>query len=734
MSKFKAILFKYPIITGVLVVAGFMVASYHFGLEILNPKNISWLMADIDGAQYYLGWLFFRNEPWAFPLGLIQGYFAPIGTSIGLTDSVPLLAFPFKLISGILPSDFQYFGIWIYVSYILQAVFAYLLMGTVCENRSIRLISALFFVISPVMIFRMKHVALASHWIILAALWRYFVSIDRDGFKKYSIYWILIVGIAGMLHTYLGTMVLLIAIASVTKEWLITKRLSIKKASIAVIGLIFILLLEWWLIGFFSFGLLDSGLGGFGFYSLNLNALFNSLGTSRWFSGLELSDARQYEGYAYLGLGMLLIGVVAVGLFFGSLTKNEDRKESLNILWSHLPLLLLSLGLFLFALSNRISWGDNLIVVINLHTGFQVRVLDQLRASGRFFWPVYYLLIFVLLAFLIRKLPGKVIVPLLVVCLLVQVVELKTQRPENYDQQEYQNYLSDPDWEKIVQHFEMIIPMPPYEWSLANEQDYKNFSYLAASHNKQVATGYVARYSNDSVKEQRIRIGNELRVGEPDPNALYVFTDKSIAMYLSNLKEFLRCHRLNDYFACYSNELDPILKLVVDLNKYQPMFEYITLVDYLRRYQNDLVLIVAMDEASQSLTSELKDYLSARGSRIRELGFRDSYAAVLYQDHLIYEEMSNHSAVEKQWLNGDQVEYPGGILEFREDINLFSAGRNLGNRALIQIDGKLIGDYGRGMNVIVLTELFNAISCETFDTYTGDQGLICIDASCLEND
>jgi len=732
MSKFKTIFYKFPIITGVLIVAGFVITSYHFGWEILNPKNISWLMAETDGAQYYLGWLFFRNEPWTFPFGLIQGYFAPIGTSIGLTDSVPLLAFPFKLVSGMLPSDFQYFGIWIYISYILQAVFAYLLMGTVCENRSIRLISALFFVISPVMIFRVKHIALASHWIILAALWRYFVSLDRDGYKKYFIYWMLIVGIAAMIHTYLVTMVLLIAIASVTKEWLITKRLSIREASITTIGLIFILLVEWWLIGFFSFGLLDSGSGGFGFYSLNLNALFNSMGTSRWLPGLKLFDAKQYEGYAYLGLGMLLIGVVAVGLFFGSLTKNEGRKESLNILWSHFPLLLLSLGLFLFALSNRISWGDNLIVVINLHTGFQVRILDQLRSSGRFFWPVYYLLIFIFLAIIIRKLPRKAIMPVLVVCLLVQVMELKTQRPENYVQQEYHNYLSDPDWGKIIQHFELIIPIPPYEWSIANEQDYKNFSYLAASHDKQVAAGYVARYSNDSVKEQKIRIGNELRVGEPDPNALYVFTDKSIAKYFDDLKGSLRCHSLNDYFACYSNELDPILKQPVDLNEYQPVFEYITLVDYLRRYQNDLVLIVVMDEASQSLTGELKEYLSARGSRIRELGFRDSYAAVLYQDYLIYEDMSNHSAVEKHWSEGERFNYPGGVFALAKDLSLYSSGRNFGNSAYIRINGKLVWRGLRGLNILVLDDRLQAVSCGKFDTYVTNQAFLRRDGKCMD--
>jgi len=53
---------------------------------------------------------------------------------------------------------------------------------------------------------------------------------------------------------------------------------------------------------------------------------------------------------------------------------------------------------------------------------------------------------------------------------------------------------------------------------------------------------------------------------------LYVFTDESIAKRLRILK-FLRCHRLNDYLACYSNEHDPILKQEVDLNEYQLMFE-----------------------------------------------------------------------------------------------------------------------------------------------------------------
>ncbi len=36
----------------------------------LQPSNINWLMtARHDWGTHYLGWAFYKNEPWHFPIG-----------------------------------------------------------------------------------------------------------------------------------------------------------------------------------------------------------------------------------------------------------------------------------------------------------------------------------------------------------------------------------------------------------------------------------------------------------------------------------------------------------------------------------------------------------------------------------------------------------------------------------------------------------------------------------------
>ena len=114
-------------IIGLIIVSfiGVMFAFYCYGWNVLNPTSIDWLLLGDDKAQSFLGWHFFRNEGWKFPLGLISGYFAPVGENIGYTDSIPLVAIPLKLFNGLLPANFQYLGAWIYLSLILQAIFVY---------------------------------------------------------------------------------------------------------------------------------------------------------------------------------------------------------------------------------------------------------------------------------------------------------------------------------------------------------------------------------------------------------------------------------------------------------------------------------------------------------------------------------------------------------------------------------------------------------------------------------
>ena len=142
------------------------------------------------------------------------------------------------------------------------------------------------------MIFREPHIALSSHWLIIAALWNYFVIDKTKNYIRYKIYWAILIGVAGLVHPYLGIMVLAISIASILREWLIKSNLN-SITAISQIGLFTALLIaEWWTTGFFSIKILDKGERGFGFFSMNINGLINAFGTSRWIPRLAKLQER----------------------------------------------------------------------------------------------------------------------------------------------------------------------------------------------------------------------------------------------------------------------------------------------------------------------------------------------------------------------------------------------------------------------------------------------------------
>ena len=91
------------------------------GVNPLIPSNIGWLLNKLDPAQHFLGWDFYRNSPWTLPVGLNPRFGLDLSSSIVYSDSIPLLAIPFKVFASFLPSPFQYFGLWVLVCFILQA-------------------------------------------------------------------------------------------------------------------------------------------------------------------------------------------------------------------------------------------------------------------------------------------------------------------------------------------------------------------------------------------------------------------------------------------------------------------------------------------------------------------------------------------------------------------------------------------------------------------------------------
>ena len=104
---------------------GFIFVLLVFSPGNIDPSNTDWVVnGGGDNLQHYLGWRFFRSSPWTRYVLFMRNWNYPVGSSVIVTDSNPLFCIIFKLLDSILPSHFQFNGIWILVSYLLLAFFA----------------------------------------------------------------------------------------------------------------------------------------------------------------------------------------------------------------------------------------------------------------------------------------------------------------------------------------------------------------------------------------------------------------------------------------------------------------------------------------------------------------------------------------------------------------------------------------------------------------------------------
>ena len=129
-------------------------------------------------------------------------------------------------------------------------------------------------------------------------------------------------------------------------------------------------------LGYFGSFKMDGG--GYGLYSSNLNALINSRGTSSFWHALPIGTPGQYEGYQYLGMGIILFLSFSIIMLKGNTFNNVPR----NIIY-------LWLCLFIFSLSNKIYLNQYLILEIPIPR-FLMKLFDAFRASGRYMWFVIY--------------------------------------------------------------------------------------------------------------------------------------------------------------------------------------------------------------------------------------------------------------------------------------------------------------------------------------------------------
>lgn len=495
-----------------MIISGLLGAIFCFIIfgDIINFSHVNWIYSTYaDTFQHYMGWEFFRTSPWTFPLGIISNLGYPIGIPITYTDSIPLLAIPLKLINNWLPKTFQYLGLWILLCYILQGIFGYKLSNLIFKNRLLSVLASIFFIVSPIMLYRAgMHTSLTSHFLILVSLY----LVLRPHQKFQTTQWGSIMCLALLIHPYFLFMLSPLWLADLF-ILLKDKNISIHKIFCQIILIIFLIILLAYLIGLFYIGAAAGG--GYGSFSMNLNSIFNPQNYSRLLPNLTLQN-QQDESFTYLGLGVIT-------LFFTSLIIILKQKKSLVkiCIYKWWPLFISLLILMLVATSNQIYFGQFKIVTIPLPTSLN-ELLEIIRASGRLFWPVYYVIILFSLTGL-RYIKYKYTIILLILFLALQIFDLSNamfNKREIFSNTNWTSSLQSPIWKTLPQKYNHISFIPNFNIPF---QNYVSLDIFAIENSFTVNQGYFARM----IKGGGIHVKNQiddLKQGIVDPQTIYVFS------------------------------------------------------------------------------------------------------------------------------------------------------------------------------------------------------------------
>lgn len=558
-------------------IASFLVVTvvFHicYGLQTILPSNISWLMTiKHDWGGHYLGWLFYKNESWHFPFGAVHNYFYPVGTNIGFTDSIPLLAIFFKLFATILPADFQYFGAWLFLCHLLAAYYTILLFRLFKINDLFTFIAVIFIAANPVLIYRGLHPALCAHWLIIASIYVYFLHPSVVSPAKILRYQFILLMIAALVNPYLCFMVLGFSIITVIKLCFTEKAISKKYFFTYITASLVSLALCWYVTGIMSFSQKENvGVeGGYGLYGLNLHSLYNSFGFSVFFPAIKQVSPHQYEGYMYLGLGMFFILSILLVYAAILLLKKINKKEPVRLKvafnkTSLLPLYILIILFTLFSISHVVTLNDRVLFKIPVPKAV-IQLGDVFRASARFFWTVYYLIfIFALIAIAKSRMMNAVKLAIFGIAVFLQLYDTQlifTYRKLTYGG--YQPPIDTKSWKELIRRFDEVIIYPPFATTNLDYMDYQYFSYLAGKAGKPVTTGYVARIDNKAVKKYNDSLTNILEEGRLSPGSLYITTPANLHFFSFSLQaDSGRLNYLDGYYYIFAQKKQDSVVLAI---------------------------------------------------------------------------------------------------------------------------------------------------------------------------
>jgi hypothetical protein len=342
------------------------------------------LGAQNDMAECLVGYLYLVKSPWSWPILYVAKLGIPFGTNVFWLDVVPWLSLVGKIVFSLFGVAVNLLGVYVFACLALPGVAMTALLAVLGQRGLLAAIAGTAIAeTTPYLLYRWGHTALLAQFWIIAGLALYAATMRHPSNRRVAVAWSALLVVSFLNAIYLFVMVGIIWTAGLLQR-LLDRSVSRKRLLlefVAPTGIVVCLAIVT--------GILSPQLGAapsrdFGRFSLNLAGPFvpQMSGVIPWLSDYRVGMKDQYEGFAWVGLGVLLLCVTSLPAWIVWARHNGRR---------HLMLLCAFAALFLFALSNKVYVGSHPLVAIPLPR----TVLDMLgafRASGRFFWPIGYAL------------------------------------------------------------------------------------------------------------------------------------------------------------------------------------------------------------------------------------------------------------------------------------------------------------------------------------------------------
>jgi hypothetical protein len=561
------------------LVVGTAVFIYVTGGAIINPTSRDWLMFG-DAAQHYLGWEFFRHTPLLqWPIGANYPLGMELSSSIVFTDSIPIAAYIAKLFNPILPETFQYLGIWIWLCFVLQAFFAQRFLKFFLSNKAHVYLGACFVVLSPPLVYRLVHagyghIALASHWLILASFCLYI----RPG--RNDLRWSLLIALCWLIQAYFAPMVTAIWLASLVKRLYIGNEKFPLLRSVSIVAITSFIVM--WASGYFMIGsnfnpdgwnyvfrwqplsLVDSGTDGSNGWSRLLldrdqlageGEAFSFLGVGIIFlmavsfvritfqfrrrpklvllttittlTLLLVSFVLSIPPLRVISMGALLVIVTFSSAILLAISRNSDTRRSYG------PLMIAVCVLTVYSMTNRVGFAQQTLFEYSLFPPLR-QFTETFRTHGRSIWPFFYILILGVIVYVSRAFPRRTASALLFAALIIQVIDsapaVSLARDRFINAAPWVTPLSDPRWSELAEEYSNIVIVPtlnddPNELWIAIDE-------LAISTGLNTNSGNFSRFDEKALTRYNEQLFLRLRDGTVDSDSIFVVVDPELETFL----------------------------------------------------------------------------------------------------------------------------------------------------------------------------------------------------------